>query len=123
MLLVRTFVAASPIHGIGLYAAEPIRRGALIWRFEPGLDQIIPPDVVDRSPDCVREHLARYGYVSPQFAGGLVLPFDNTKFMNHSDDPNTDNTTELTYAKRDITTGEELTCDYREFCLDFELDG
>lgn len=121
MLLVRTFVAASPIHGIGLYAAEPIRRGTLVWRFEPGLDQIIPPDVVQRSPDCAREYLLRYGYFSPQVPGGLVLPFDNTKFMNHSGDPNTDNTTELTYARRDIAAGEELTCDYREFCTDFDL--
>ncbi len=32
MLRVRTYLAPSPIEGIGLFAAEPIPRGTLIWK-------------------------------------------------------------------------------------------
>jgi SET domain-containing protein len=38
MLLVRTRLAPSAIHGLGVFAAEPIARGAEVWRFTPGFD-------------------------------------------------------------------------------------
>ena len=33
MLLVKTYLDRSPIHGLGVYAAERIRKGTKIWRF------------------------------------------------------------------------------------------
>lgn len=38
MLLVRVRVDRSPIHGLGVFAAEPIARGTDVWRFTPGFD-------------------------------------------------------------------------------------
>ena len=40
MLLVKTYVAPSAVHGLGLFAAEPIARGACIWRFDPRIDRL-----------------------------------------------------------------------------------
>jgi hypothetical protein len=39
MLLVKTYLSASPIHGIGLFAAEPIAKGTVIWCFDERVDR------------------------------------------------------------------------------------
>ncbi len=122
MLLIPTYAAASPIQGVGLYAAAPIPAGTLIWRFEPAFDRIIPEDVFAALPEPARAFVERYGYITPQLPGGWVVSLDNTRFINHAADPNTDNTTPETYARRDIAMGEEITCDYGEFCTDYTLD-
>ena len=56
-----------------------------------------------------------------------MLCADYARFFNHSDDPNVRNTDDSSQngwcvdrAARDITRGEELTCDYREFDADFD---
>ena len=43
MMLVKTRVAPSGIHGNGLFAAEPIPAGTPIWRFAAGFDQEFTP--------------------------------------------------------------------------------
>ncbi|MFN4310501.1 MAG: SET domain-containing protein [Ferrovibrio sp.] len=121
MLLVPTYAAASAIQGVGLFAAAPIAKGTLIWRFEPDFDRIIPEAEFARLPEVARAFVERYGYVTPQIPGGWVVSLDNTRFINHSTTPNTDNATPATYAARDIAQGEEITCDYGEFC-EFTLD-
>lgn len=122
MLLFSTYAAASTIEGVGLFAAEPIAKGTLIWRFEPLFDRIISQSDFEALPEVARVFIDRYGYVTPQIPGGWVVSLDNTRFINHSTTPNTDNTTPVTYAARDISKGEEITCDYGEFCDSFELD-
>lgn len=122
MLLVPTYTAASAIEGVGLFAAAPIAAGTLIWRFEPNFDRVIPEDVFASLPEAARSFVDRYGYITPQIPGGWVVSLDNTRFINHAVDPNTDNTTPVTYARRAIAQGEEITCNYSEFCTEFTLD-
>ena len=43
MLLVKTRTGRSPIHGTGLFAAEPIAKGTAVWRFTPTFDLDLPP--------------------------------------------------------------------------------
>jgi SET domain-containing protein len=122
MLLVATLVRASPIHGLGLFAAEPITKGTVIWRFAPGLDRTIPWAEIESWPDAPRDFIMRYSYVSPDFGPGVVvLNGDHARFINHADDPNTDNSTEVAIAARDIAAGEEITCDYGECCVGYDL--
>jgi SET domain-containing protein len=115
MLLIETYVAPSKIEGLGLFAAAPIMKGAPIWRFDPILDQIIPVEILDRYPPGVRDFIRKYTYVPRGTQGFRVLDCDNGRFMNHSDDPNTDNSGETTVATRDIAMGEEITCSYADF--------
>lgn len=119
MLLVPTYVAPSPIQGLGLFAAEPIAEAAPLWRFEPGLDLLIPLEQVETLPDAFRAYLDRYAYGSPDFPDRLVLSCDHAKFLNHSEDPNTGGRGLLTHTRRAIARGEEITCDYRECCADW----
>jgi len=122
MLLVSTYIAASEIEGVGVFAAAPILKGALIWRLDPDFDRLIPADAYDSMPETMKELIDRYAYPSPDKTGSLVYEVDNGRFMNHSDTPNT-NFAEYGggTAMRDIAAGEELTCNYQEFYEGFEL--
>ena len=122
MLLVNTYVAASPIEGVGVFAAAPIPAGARIWRLDPEFDRLIPVGIYEASPPHLRALLDRYAYPSPDRPGFLVYEVDNGRFMNHSETPNTDfSAREGGTALRDIQAGEELTCDYRQFYDGFAL--
>jgi hypothetical protein len=122
MLLVKTRAQASAIEGVGLFAAEPIAKGAIVWRFEPGIDLVVPEARVAAMPEAARAFFGRYAFPCPFFPGGLLLGFDNTRFVNHSQAPNLDNTGPETIALRDIAEGEELTTDYGELEPGFVLE-
>lgn len=123
MLLVKTRAQASPIEGVGLFAAEPIAKGTVVWRFEPGIDLVVPEDRVARLPDAAQAFFRRYAFPCPFFPGGLLHSFDNTRFINHdARNPNLDNSGAETVALRDIAEGEELTTDYDELEPGFVLE-
>ncbi len=50
MLLIRTYVAQSAIEGVGVFAAEPISKGASIWRLDPDFDRLIPMEKYEAAP-------------------------------------------------------------------------
>lgn len=114
MLLVKTTLGPSTIHGIGLFAAEPIARGTVIWRFDECIDRRFNKAARDALPEPTRSFVATYSY--PERLGSDVhnLDGDNARFMNHSVAPNTDCEVD-TIASRDIAVGEELLCDYGQF--------
>jgi SET domain-containing protein len=118
MLLVETYVTHSPIQGMGLYAAQDIPKGTLIWQLQPGFDVVMPDAYVAALPPVARAFVERYSIVSPLFPGNVILHGDNTRFINHSTAPNTDNDSdpERTFALRDIAKGEEITADYKACC-------
>ena len=117
MLLVRTRVGRSPIHGTGVFADEPIAAGQPVWEFAPGLDLVIPADRVPALPAAFQAYLATYAYVSHDVPDGIVLSCDHAKFLNHSETPNTVIAPLVTRAARAIAAGEEITCDYRACCV------
>jgi hypothetical protein len=122
MMLIKTSVRPSPIHGMGLFAVEDVPRGAPIWRFEPLLDHELNLEQLRPLPPLARDHIRRYGYVSRE-TGRIVLAGDHACFMNHSAAPNTgapghSKGPVTTVALRDIRGGEELTCNYHEFDAD-----
>jgi hypothetical protein len=50
MLLVRTRVATSPVHGLGLFAAGYIAHGTEVWRFTPEFDLDLDPALLEGKP-------------------------------------------------------------------------
>lgn len=122
LLLVSTYVAASTIEGVGVFAARPIAAGAVVWRPDDEFDMRISAEKYAAAPPHLRELLDRYAYPSQVWEGFLVYETDNGRFMNHSENPNTDfSAMGQGRALRDIAAGEEITCDYREFYESFEL--
>ena len=117
MLTVRTRVAPSSIHGLGVFADEDVAEGAEIWRFEPGLDLLLPRERLAELPPAGQFFMAMYSYESVDFPDRVVLSGDHARFLNHSDDPNTAIGHLVTLARRPILAGEEITCDYGAFCV------
>ena len=120
MLLVRTYLSHSQIDGVGVFAAEPIQRGHLIWQLNPDFDVLLTEGDMAGWPAHMDEFLTHYTYRHRDIAGTWVLEIDNGRFMNHSSEPNT-NFEEFYagYALRDIDAGEELTCSYFDFDIEF----
>lgn len=118
MLRVHARVGVSTIHGLGLFAKEFIPSGTIIWEFGPGFDLEIPDSAVELLSPPAQQQLRHYAeYFAEQRL--FVLSGDDDRFTNHSDTPNTrqentGTTYPIVFAARDISAGEEITCDYRE---------
>jgi SET domain-containing protein len=122
MLRVPTFVAPSPIAGVGLFAATDLPAGTVVWEYTEGVDWRISPEEFAAFPEPYRSRLRHYVY--EEDAGAFVLCGDNAKFMNHDDAPNCDDPEgEYTVTNRLVRAGEELTCDYRSFDRESRLSG
>ena len=125
MFLVRTVLAVSQIHGLGVFSATPIPKGSLVWRFEPAFDKVIEEDALADFPEHIVEHIKIHAEYFPE-AGVYVMSSDHDKFMNHSEIPNLSvrqndavGNTDL-YATEDIPANVELTIDYGDIILDHE---
>ncbi len=122
MMIVPTYVGPSEIEGVGIFAAAPIKAGDSIWILEERFDLLLPATELTTLSAIQRQFIERYGYPHMTRPGIIVLEFDNGRFMNHSDAPNTDfRNAEIAWATRDIAEGEELTCNYAEFDPSFEM--
>ena len=119
MFLVRVTIGRSTVHGLGVFAAEPIARGTAVWRFTPRFDLEVEPEAIDALPDLQRERLLHYGYIDARL-NKYVLCCDEARFLNHASEPNlvqdlTEGGHGVDRAARDIAVGEELTVDYGTF--------
>lgn len=126
MLLVKTRLGMSPIEGIGVFADQFIAKGTPTWKFTPGLDQLLSREVVEAIAEPMKSALLRYSYLDKK-TGLYIYCLDNARFVNHADAANTrgdypDNDIfGRDIATRDIQPGEEITCNYSEFDMEFRL--
>jgi len=117
MLLVKTRIGESRIHGIGLFADEFIPKGTVTWEYDPELDFSFTKEKLDSFPKNVRDYFLFYCYYDKK-RDLYIMPTDHLKFINHSANSNLINiesTPDQDIASRDIKPGEELLCDYNKF--------
>ena len=112
MLLVKTYLDKSAIHGFGVFAGEFIRKGTKIWRFVEGFDRVYSRKQFAKLPKPARDFIKFHGY---RVDGEVILTADHDHHMNHSDDPNTYLHNGYAIARRNIAKGAEITNDYRQF--------
>ena len=118
MILVKTKIGPSKIHGMGLFASQFIPKGTMIWKFVPNLDIKISKARFKKLPILAKKTIIFYGYSNNKM-GKYFLDFDNGRFVNHSYNPNmidadySDDTP--LFAARNIKKNEELTCDYSKY--------
>ena len=95
----RVYVAPSPIHGLGLFAACTVHPGELIGEYDgPRVEQDGP-----------------YVLWIEEEAGGKWIGYDGRnemRYMNHSDRPNAEMDGLYCYALREIPRDSEITIDY-----------
>jgi SET domain-containing protein len=116
MLLVKTYLGKSRIHGLGVLAGEFIAKGTRIWRYVEGFDRCYTAKQFARLPKAAKDFIRHHGY---RVDGEILLTMDNDRHMNHSEDANTYLRDGYAVARRDIRKGEEITNDYREFDATF----
>lgn len=125
MMMVETELKPSPIHGLGVFLLQPVRKGELIWRFDSRVDRVYTPDEVDSLPEHLQRYLRTYSTWHEQ-TGLYVLCGDNGRYFNHSDDPVTVSDA-VSFgedrAARDLAVGEELTSNYSTICDNARLNG
>jgi len=122
MILVKTKVRPSAIHGTGLFADEFVPKGKRMWEFSSETDKAYTREEVEALPEPERSGILSlfHSYLSKDI-GRYVVCGDGSKFINHSDNPNMISEPGLPgketpdIAARDIQKGEEITYDYREF--------
>lgn len=114
MLLVKTKLKQSEIHGLGVFADEFIPKGTKTWEFNSRFDLSFSKEEVESLPEHAKLEVKIHAYVDKE-TGTYRLCSDNAKFMNHSSEPNVLSENNYDVALRDILPGEELTCDYSAF--------
>lgn len=108
MLLVKTEVKPSPIHGSGCFAAEAITKGTKIADLEGVLTW--PIEDLRCLSAFGRAEVLRHSW---REGDQLFSPVDNGKYINFSPTPNVGAGADACdYALRDIAAGEELTIGY-----------
>ena len=121
MLIVETYLGQSPIHGLGVFAKYDLPKGTVLSRFMPPMDSQFHHQLMLSLTPVEQSYLKMYAYRSI-FTKLWVLNGDNDRYMNHSTDPNTtmdpDGGSE-NIALRDVEAGEELTCDYSSFDMEW----
>jgi uncharacterized protein len=108
-------------YGTGLFLREDALAGALVYDASGRFTVIIPVHELNTFPPALRARMMHYVYdgVSPyHLEDSVYYNTDDSRFMNHSDQPTCryDPSTETYVAARALASGEELTCDYRDFC-------
>lgn len=96
--------------GYGVVATKRIPKGSITWCLD-GLDQVISPKTATAMDEHHRDILDKYAFRDKD--GNHVLCWDNSRFVNHSFQPNCLPTPyDIELAVRDIEAGEELTDHY-----------
>jgi len=108
---VKIEVRKSGVHGQGVYAGQPIRKGTRIIEYRG--ERVSWEEAPDKEDD---PHTFNFGLengkvINPEIGG------NDARWINHSCDPNCEAVEEddriFIYAIRDIRSGEELLYDYQ----------
>jgi hypothetical protein len=114
MMRVRSFLAGSPIHGVGCFTHEAIAKGQLVWEFDRGFDREYSAAEVSRLPASTRCFFETHAWASPRKT--ILVCADHGGYFNHEEEANTGMTPDgfRCVARRDISAGAELTTNYEE---------
>lgn len=108
ILLIKTYLNISKIHGIGCFAGEFVSKDSKIAEFDINFDRKFSYEEFI----IYKNYIEKYGYFENN---EYFLNMDNMKFFNHSENPTTYSKNFSDFALKDIHIGEELTCNYFDF--------
>lgn len=118
MIHVKYQLKTSPIHGVGLFAAEKIKEGQVVYTASPLLDTNITLEQFNSLDPKEKQEMRWWGFWDEP-NNVWHSDFDVTRFVNHSQNAtlSQDEKHQDAYlvATRDIRAGEELTQNYLEF--------
>ena len=120
--MVRTYIDKSHIAGVGVFAAEFVKKDTVVWKFHPAIDIIFTIEQIEELA-CLpmSEFIESHAIPIPFDADNYCLALDNANYINHSATPNlirlnqqpgADMENIMEIAAQDIEKGTELTLDY-----------
>jgi SET domain-containing protein len=114
MLTVKTYLAPSAVHGIGLFAADQIPVNTIVWQYDDHIDRIYSEENFLHLCRSVSQpslvHILNSSY---KRGGRYYYLTDNGRFINHSAFPNIAFLDDYTEASlRQIEAGEEILENY-----------
>ena len=112
----------SKINHVGLFAKEKILKNEIIWSAtDDTVKKISLPDF-EKLPDNEKQNWIDHCY---QIDDYFQMDIDDTRFMNHSCEPNTvdfpSDVPTMIVAERDIEKDEEVTWNYLPFMNPFQV--
>jgi hypothetical protein len=114
MLTIKTKLDKSSIAGIGLFADQDILKGEVVWKMNSLSVLKITPNEYNNLSRTEKDFIQEKDYFWADEDGNYMIPIDDSRFINHSCNPNIidldDNTC---VASKDIKREEELTIDYK----------
>lgn len=115
----------SDLHGVGLFTAQDIRAGELVYTASPLLDLNITQQQFDTLTQKEKDEILWWGFFDEPSQKWHV-DFDVSKFINHSYNATVAQASghdeAYLVATRDIHNGEELTQNYLEFETPADLE-
>lgn len=114
MLVIKTFVWKSKIHWLWLFTNQDIKKGTLIGEFMLWLDISLSYEEYKNLNKLSKEFFDNYWW-KDKITKKYMLNIDNTRFINHSNNPNIKHIKYKIKAARDIKKWEELLDNYNDF--------
>ncbi len=124
MYLYKITTRESSIDGIGVFALEPISKGAIVWKYERDHDRSMTNEEFLKLDKDAQSELEKVGYISAMSGLWIYPPKDDpARYTNHHPEQNnltaevdqTISPEPFFRANRHIEIGEELTNNYLEF--------
>lgn len=108
---VKTYLAPSPIHGVGVFALRDIAKGQKLYGDAvPEVFSVKHSEFSKLFPEVGEQLIAQW----PQVVNGSKFAYPTTRvvaYMNHSEEPNYDAVNDV--LLKDVRKGEEITENYR----------
>jgi len=122
MLLVDAEVRESPIAGSGLFLRAPVRKGAIVSIHAVDAKLLTQAEYQEEQRKG-NELAIRSGirWVGRYFLRARAMPPES--YINHSDAPALLYHCGISFARRDLSSGDELTIDYTGFLAEDDVEG
>ena len=85
MFRVATFISRSSIHGFGVFAAEDIPKGAIIWELDEAADWILTEKEMAAFPAKLQEQMIAWTYQADD--GNYVRAEHRRRWADHGGEP------------------------------------
>ncbi len=112
----------SKINHVGLFAKEKILKNEFVWSATDDTVKKISLSNFEKLPDTEKQNWIDHCY---QIDDYFQMDIDDTRFMNHSCEPNTvdfpSDVSTMIVAGRDIEKDEEVTWNYLPFMNPFQV--
>lgn len=123
MYITKIAVGKSDINGHGVFSKEFVKKGSVVWKYEPSHDIRITKQEFDNLSEAEKQELYHIAYLSPWTNLWVYPPKgDPAVYTNHSKANNLTVVFDDCFspepffiANRDINIDEEITNNYLEF--------